>query len=220
MATRAAGEPRSRRHGPAAAEPAVTTLYHAHALGLIRLAHILGPYPLMLQGPAELTWKAHNRHLLALVLGRARLLDTASRGHDLLSAQRVLTDAQSIPGFQNYKQFAITPDGRHILVAFNVEKGNRKNAELAEFSASNGKLVRILRSTPNLPNGNTAENLVVSWTSPSGKALVVTWVSWHTQPGGPGSIPATLTVGVRAGVLANGHYTALPWPAGTRTAAW
>jgi hypothetical protein len=160
----------------------------------------------------SLSWGADNQ-TLAFVYGQwggregVRLLDTARPGSGLLANSRV-----AVPESRTtwWTQIQLTADGRTII-------GNRTNPykkgdvqHLVEVSAQNGKLVRVL----NVVRHMASDVEQVHWMSPSGQVLIVTDAlrgRHHSN---------AHFADVDAGMLADGHYTPLPWSENTLTAAW
>ncbi len=78
-----------------------------------------------------------------------------------------------------------------------------------EVSARTGKVVRVLNVTS---TGGDVEQ--VHWMSPSGRVLIVTDAAAARHHS------TAQSADVDAGMLADGHYTPLPWSENTFTAAW
>ncbi len=90
----------------------------------------------------------------------------------------------------------------------NPDGGNVEH--LVEFSAQTGKLVRVF----NVIRDMAVDVEQVHWMSPSGRVLIVTDAlrgRHHSK---------AQFADVDAGMLADGHYTPLPWSENTFTAAW
>jgi hypothetical protein len=160
----------------------------------------------------SLSWGTDNR-TLAFVYGQdggregVRLLDTARPGSGLLANSRV-----AVPESRTtwWTQIQLTADGRTII-------GNRTNPyesgdvqHLVEVSAQNGKLVRVL----NVVRHMASDVEQIHWMSPSGQVLIVT-DALHGRHHSNAHF-----ADVDAGMLADGHYTPLPWSENTFTAAW
>jgi hypothetical protein len=159
-----------------------------------------------------LSWGADNR-TLAFVWrawtggGEVRLLDTARPGSGLLANSRV-----AIPWSRttSWTQIQLTADGQAIFANVNNPYKGGNIEHLAEFSAQTGKLVRVF----NVIRDMAVDVEQVHWMSPSGRVLLVTDAlrgRHHSN---------AHFADVDAGMLADGHYTPLPWSENTFTAAW
>jgi hypothetical protein len=132
-----------------------------------------------------------------------RFLDTRAPGTNLIADSRLVVPRQKY----SWRQALPTADGRAVLAVLQVDKGGI-HQELAEFSASTGRVVRVLNYIAF--HGNFAQ---VFWASPSGHSVLVT----GTRPVGASPASAYLT---SPGILTGGRFTPIPWPGQNFGAAW
>ncbi|HEY1920318.1 MAG TPA: hypothetical protein VGH27_32510 [Streptosporangiaceae bacterium] len=162
------------------------------------------------QRGSSLSWEANGR-TLGFVHDGFRLLDTAAPGNNLLTASRPAVPSNQPPS-PFWRQAMVTPDGQTVLEVMQIDNP-RAAPQLEAFSARTGKLERVMHEPVISNTGDLYEQ--VQWSSPSGDVLLIS--------GEGGSVPRLPYPGFSMsslGVLANGHYSALPWSAGTYLAAW
>jgi hypothetical protein len=132
-----------------------------------------------------------------------RFLDTRAPGTDLIADSRLVVPRQKYI----WRQALPTSDGRAVLAVLQRDNGGI-HQELAEFSASTGRVVRVLNHIAF--HGNFEQ---VFWANPSGQSVLVT----GTQPVGASPASAHLT---SPGILTGGRFTPIPWPGQNFGAAW
>ena len=95
----------------------------------------------------------------------------------------------------------ITPDGSRIVASTADVSGHPARTQLtvSEFSATTGARAAVL--DPVTVGGNSVLYRAVLWSSPDGSTLITTGVP-------AGGVPADDVLPI--GVLAGGHFTALP----------
>jgi hypothetical protein len=160
-----------------------------------------------------LSWAADNR-TLAFLRDGLLLLDTDQPGSGLLGDSRRLALKTTSGDF--WDQAQLTPDGHAVIIASHNPAGKTFSQRLLRLSVRTGKVVRVLRSTASRHGRDEVTHgsyELVHWMSSSGDVLIVT----DSQPGVPSRAPFAT---VDAGMLADGHYTPLPWSENTFTAAW
>lgn len=162
--------------------------------------------------PNTLSWGADNRTLAFAWRewtgsGEVRLLDTDQPGSGLLANSRV-----AIPWSRTrfWAQIQLGADGQEIFANVNNPYKGGSIEHLAEFSAQTGKHIR----TFNVIRDMAVDVEQIHWISPSGRVLIVT-----DERRGRHHSNAHFA-DVDAGMLADGHYTPLPWSENTFTAAW
>jgi WD40 repeat protein len=137
--------------------------------------------------------------------GQVRLLDTTAPGSSLRQARLVLNF-----GPAPFTQVAagplgpdsmITPDGSRIVASTADVSGQPARTQLtvSEFSAATGARTAVL--DPVTLAGNSVLYRAVLWSSPDGSTLITVGVP-------AGGVPADDVLPI--GVLAGGHFTALP----------
>jgi WD40 repeat protein len=162
----------------------------------------------------SLSWTADSR-TLALIFygdpggGGVRLLDVTARGPNLLANSRlVVGQPKNVASRGYWSQARVTPDGQTIIAV--RDRTGHYSQQLAEFSAQTGKVLRVLNNLRFIYGSDEK----VGWASPSGNVLIVLNAK-------RGSKLLMAYVDANAGVLRNGHYTALPWPSDdTFAVAW
>jgi DNA-directed RNA polymerase specialized sigma24 family protein len=180
--------------GPAhaSAEDGVTALYHAHALGLIRLAHIMLGDRTAAEDVVRDAFCGLYRHWSRLadqakalpyvrssVLNgcRSALRRTAAPGRSLRSAKLVLnfglTPSLQVSPSLDGPDSMITPDGSRI-VASTAEvshRPTRTRLTVSEYSAATGARAAVLAAVT--LHGNSVLYRTVLWSSPDGSKLIV-----------------------------------------------
>jgi hypothetical protein len=140
------------------------------------------------------------------------LLDTTAPGRNQIPNSRLaVRGVGDLVNNQILQQVLLTADGRTVvaLTVLSYTRHGLPTLKLAEFSASTGKLLRVLN---HLPVSNFKQ---VMWSSPSGQALLVS----NTTPY-QGRRSAFLLLN-DAGVLTGQHFAPLPhWSLDTLAAAW
>jgi hypothetical protein len=171
---------------------------------------------------AMLSWAADGRRLATVCSSRpigAWLLDTTAPGSNLVKDSQLLVPGPALGrfGVPPWHRILLTSDARTVVGVLQVPDPHRPVAvspiqELAEFSASTGKLLRVLNR---MPVWNFVDFEQVLWASPSGHSLLVS----DTVPYRGGRRAFFLLND--AGVLIGHQFTLLPhWSLDTLAAAW
>jgi hypothetical protein len=171
---------------------------------------------------AMLSWAADGQRLATVCSSRpvgAWLLATTAPGGNLVKDSQPLVPGPALGrfGVPPWHRVLLTGDARTVVGVLQVPDPHRPVAlspiqELAEFSASTGKLLRVLNR---MPVWNFVDFEQVLWASPSGHSLLVS----DTVPYRGGRRAFFLLND--AGVLTGHRFTPLPhWSLDTLAAAW
>lgn len=161
------------------------------------------------------SWEANGRYLALDVSSRSRavgqcadcirLLDTATSGGNILTNSRLLVRSPKSDFFVNWTAALITPDGRRMLRSAIVPVGKNSNDDrpwIYVYNAGSGALVRSM-------TGSLGVRWTVLWSSPDGRAFVVSRVSQNSH----------IRV-IRAVLFSDGRWHRVPLPPQTLTVAW